>query len=103
MSVTQESIYILDKEYQVACTPEEREALHRSGKIVDEKMREIRHNGKVIGTERIAVMAALNIAHDLLQEQMGDQTRDESTLKRLQLMQQKIETLLEGEERQLKL
>lgn len=103
MSVSQESIYILDKEYLVACTPKERDALRESGRIVDEKMREIRQNGKVIGTERIAVMAALNIAHDLLLEKHGDETRDETMRNRLRLMQQKIEALLVGEERQLKL
>lgn len=103
MSVTQESIYILDKEYQVACTPEEKEALLQSSKIVDEKMREIRNSGKIVGTERIAVMAALNIAHDLLQEHVDDQSRNETTINRLRLMQQKIVALLEGEDRQLKL
>ena len=61
------TVKILDKEYQVAC-PEEQEAeLMVSAKYLDKQMRSIRETGKVIGLERIAVMAALNISHELLQ------------------------------------
>jgi cell division protein ZapA len=61
------SVKILDKEYQVAC-PEEQEAdLVVSAKYLDKQMRDIRDTGKVIGLERIAVMAALNISYELLQ------------------------------------
>jgi cell division protein ZapA len=57
----------MDKEYQVAC-PEEQEAeLVISAKYLDKQMRSIRDTGKVIGLERIAVMAALNISYELLQ------------------------------------
>jgi cell division protein ZapA len=69
-SVTQAhtvTVKILDKEYQVAC-PEEQEAeLAVSAKYLDKQMRSIRDTGKVIGLERIAVMAALNISYELLQ------------------------------------
>ncbi len=58
-------IRVLDKEYQVSCPPEEREALMRSADDLDARMREIRKSGNVIGLERIAVMAALNLAHEL--------------------------------------
>jgi cell division protein ZapA len=67
------SVKILDKEYQVAC-PEDQEAdLIVSAKYLDKQMRDIRDTGKVIGLERIAVMAALNISYELLQasEQPG--------------------------------
>jgi cell division protein ZapA len=61
------TVKILDKEYQVAC-PEEQEAeLIASAKYLDKQMRKIRDTGKVIGLERIAVMAALNISFELLQ------------------------------------
>lgn len=61
------TVKILDKEYQVAC-PEEQEAeLIISAKYLDKQMRGIRDSGKVIGIERIAVMAALNISYELLQ------------------------------------
>jgi len=61
------TVTILDKEYKVAC-PEEQEAeLVVSAKYLDKQMRSIRDTGKVIGLERIAVMAALNLSHELLQ------------------------------------
>jgi len=61
------TVKILDKEYQVAC-PEDQEAeLVVSAKYLDKQMRNIRETGKVIGLERIAVMAALNISYELLQ------------------------------------
>ena len=67
------TVKILDKEYQVAC-PENQEAeLTVSAKYLDKQMRNIRDTGKVIGLERIAVMAALNISHELLQaSEQGD-------------------------------
>ena len=60
------SVHILGKEYQVSCPPEEVEELKASGQLLDERMREIRETGKVVGLDRIAVMAALNIAHMFL-------------------------------------
>ena len=61
------AVKILDKEYQVACPEEQEEALVTSAKYLDKQMRGIRDTGKVIGIERIAVMAALNISYELLQ------------------------------------
>jgi cell division protein ZapA len=61
------TVKILDKDYQVAC-PEDQEAqLVVSARYLDKQMRSIRDTGKVIGLERIAVMAALNISYELLQ------------------------------------
>jgi cell division protein ZapA len=60
-------VKILDKEYQVACPREERQALVESAHLLDERMKAIRGTGAVIGLERIAVMAALNLSHELLQ------------------------------------
>jgi len=68
-------VRILDKEYLVACPEEERDALIRAARHLDTKMREIRASGKVFGAERIAVMAALNITHELLErDSMSDAT-----------------------------
>ncbi len=63
----QVSIRILDKDYRIACDPREQDGLRESARLLDGKMREIRQSGRVIGTDRIAVMAALNIAHELVQ------------------------------------
>lgn len=60
------TIHILDKEYMISCTEEERHDLQRSADYLDSKMREIRDSGKIVGSDRIAVMAALNISHELL-------------------------------------
>jgi cell division protein ZapA len=63
------TVHILDKEYCIACPAEERANLESAARYLDGKMREIRSGGKVIGADRIAVMAALNITHDLLHKQ----------------------------------
>lgn len=61
------TINILDKEYRITCGEGEREALIASAYHLDARMKEIRSSGKVVGMDRIAVMAALNIAHEFLQ------------------------------------
>ncbi|MDH0646853.1 cell division protein ZapA [Pseudomonas sp. GD03858] len=63
------TVQILDKEYSIICPPEERNNLVGAARYLDGKMREIRSSGKVIGADRIAVMAALNITHELLHRQ----------------------------------
>lgn len=65
------TVTILGKEYTVACPENERLELLESAGYLDKKMREIRDGGKVLGTDRIAVMAALNIAHELLHQKSG--------------------------------
>ncbi|GAB2510055.1 cell division protein ZapA [Microbulbifer agarilyticus] len=65
------AVTILDKEYRVACSEEEQAGLQASAKLLNERMAKIRNSGSVIGAERIAVMAALNIAHELLQAKAG--------------------------------
>ena len=60
------TVHILDKEYCIACPEQERSNLESAARYLDSKMREIRSSGKVIGADRVAVMAALNISHELL-------------------------------------
>ena len=60
------SIIILDKEYRVACPPGEQESLLASANELNKKLTEIKRKGAVIGTERIAIMAALNLCHEML-------------------------------------
>ena len=71
------TVHIMGKEYMVACSEEERSALQASADYLDKKMREIRDTGKVIGTDRIAVMAALNITYELLEN--GGSTSSEKS------------------------
>lgn len=71
------TVSILDKEYQVSCKPEEVADLKQSASYLDEKMREIKSSSNVFGLERIAVIAALNIAHDfLIQSRRTDEVID---------------------------
>ena len=62
------SVKILDKEYQVKCLAGEVDALRKSASYLDEQMRAMRSNSSVIGLERIAVMASLNIANEMLKQ-----------------------------------
>jgi cell division protein ZapA len=66
------SVRILEKEYFVACPHEERADLLDSAELLNGKMREIRDSGKVVGLDRIAVMAALNLANELLKTRGKD-------------------------------
>ncbi|MBK4999326.1 cell division protein ZapA [Pseudomonas sp. S31] len=73
------TVQILDKEYSIICPPEERNNLVGAARYLDGKMREIRSSGKVIGADRIAVMAALNITHELLHRQEAPATATSGT------------------------
>ncbi len=64
-------VKILDKEYQVACPAEEQAGLLEAARYLDQQMRNIRSSGKIIGLERIAVMAALNISYELREASKG--------------------------------
>jgi cell division protein ZapA len=64
-------VNILGRSYRVSCEDGEREALMKAVAYLDQKMGEIKQSGKVSGTDRIAVMAALNIAHELLSTKLG--------------------------------
>lgn len=59
----------MDKEYRVSCPPEEQDSLRASAAFLNGKLDEIRGKGSIIGTERIAIMAALNLAHELVTNQ----------------------------------
>jgi cell division protein ZapA len=62
-------VHLLGKEYPIVCSEDEMHDLLIAARFLDERMRKIRETGRVIGTERIAIMAALNIAHELIQAQ----------------------------------
>lgn len=88
------SIRILEKEYHVSCPPEERAALLDSAEFLNRKMREIRDSGKVVGLDRIAVMAALNIANDLLLARGRDEGLEKDMAGRLRTMCERAESAL---------
>jgi len=87
-------IHILDKEYLVACPENEREALFASAELLTGKMKEIRDSGKIVGADRIAVMAALNMAHELLNHINSKDDYQHSISKRIRALQDKIDIAL---------
>lgn len=84
------TVRILDKEYRIACASEEQDALIESARLLDQRMREIRQTGRVVGSDRIAVMAALNIAHELLQSRRGSGKVDREANQRLRNLQDRL-------------
>jgi cell division protein ZapA len=101
-SYAQVSVRILDKEYQVACPASERTELLDSAEVLDAKMREIQNTGRVVGLDRIAVMAALNMANDLLRAQARDRQLDGDVSARLKSISDRVESVL-GSAKQLDL
>ena len=85
-------VTILDKDYEVACAPGEVEALKSSARHVDRQMQSIRNSGKVIGFDRVAVMAALNIANEVL----GSESRRKATDQKISALAGKLEQKLPG-------
>ena len=88
------TIQILDKDYRVTCGEDEQAALVESAKYLDSKMREIRDSGKVIGADRIAVMAALNIANEMLQQLQHREQVSRTMSTRIRSLEDKIDTAL---------
>ncbi len=92
--IAQVSVRILDKEYQVACPADERTDLLDSAEILNAKMREIRDTGRIVGLDRIAVMAALNMANDLIHAQARDEELEGSISDRLKMISDRVDTVL---------
>ena len=87
-------IMILDKEYMVSCPDDEKEALDASVRHLTEKMSEIRSTGKVVGIDRIAVMAGLNLAHEAIQSGSAIDSGANSTGTHLRELNTRIEEAL---------
>jgi cell division protein ZapA len=96
------SVRILDKEFLIACPPEQRAALAQSAELLNEQLREIRGTGKVVGLERMMVMAALNMANDLVRLRAREQERETQLSARLRQMHERVENVV-GQSRQLEL
>ena len=87
-------VTILDREFRVACPQEERAELLDAVAYLDKNMREIRDAGKITSVERIAIMAALNIAHELLTMRLGNGFDMSDFKRRMENMQAAIDTVL---------
>ncbi|MES2499072.1 MAG: cell division protein ZapA [Pseudomonadota bacterium] len=94
MSTTKSiDVNIMGREFAVACTDEERAGLLEAVRYLDKKMHDIRDTGKVVGVERIAIMAALNLSHELLHTKTGDVDIGDYK-RRISLMQNQIDELM---------
>jgi cell division protein ZapA len=89
------SVRIMEKEYVVACPYEERAALLDAAEFLNGRMREIRDSGKVVGHDRIAVMAALNLAHEFLKGRDRETKTDSGVGNRMRALRERVEGALE--------
>ena len=96
------TIRILEKEYQVACPASEKADLMASAELLNKKMREIRDSGKVVGLDRVAVMAALNMANELLKRTGDEQQLKDIVGLRVKAMSERLDAAL-GPSQQLNL
>ncbi len=86
------SVSILDKEYQVACKPEEHHELMRAASELDSRMRAVRKSGSIVGLERIAIMVALNLCHEL--QQRPSSGNDPELTRSLTRLNEKLDSAL---------
>ena len=93
------TIRILEKEYQVSCPAEEKANLLASVEVLNKKMREIRDSGKVIGLDRIAIMAALNLANELLKRAGDDRQLKDVFGPRVRAMSARLDEALKPDQR----
>ena len=91
----QVTVRILEKEYFISCPQDERAALLDSAEYLNKKMREVRDTGKVVGADRIAVIAALNMANELLRLRKQDTEIQGAVSGRVKNMRERIENALQ--------
>ncbi len=89
------TVKILEKDYRIACPENEQNSLLASADLLNSKMKEFRDSGKATGTDTIAVMAALNLTHELLESKSTLDSSDQTITKRLKVMQDDIENALQ--------
>lgn len=92
------TVQILDREYRVTCPLGEEDDLQASADLLDKRMQEIKDSGKVVGTDRIAVMVALNVVHELLQNQPANSHTTSFLNSRIKALREKVDTALETTE-----
>ena len=96
------SIRILEKEYLIACPPEERADLQRAATLLNTRLRETRDSGKIIGTEKLLMMAALNMANDLAKLQAREERVSADFGARVKTMRERVErALVQGQQLEL--
>jgi cell division protein ZapA len=88
------AVHLLDKEYLLACTAEERPGLLSAAALLDRKMREVRTAARSASLDRVAVLAALNLAHELLQQRAQAQTSDGAVNQDVSILRAKLDAAM---------
>ena len=96
------TISVMQKEFQVACPEGEEESLLRAARDLSEQMEAIRSSGKVVGMDRIAIMAALNMSHELLTGHTKVQTSQDYARLRIRALNDRLESAI-ADGKQLKI
>lgn len=95
MSATEPvSVHILDREYTVGVAPDERSGLMAAAKLLDSRMREVRGSNRMAAVDRVAVLAALNLAHELQQLRDEQHARNREVERTLQDLHRKLDAAL---------
>jgi len=96
------SVQILDKEYLIACPPEEQDDLQRAATLLNQRLKQIREQGKVMGTERLVIMAALNMANELAKISSREERATSELGTRVRSMRERVErALVHGQQLEL--
>ena len=90
------TVRILDREYTVGVEPDERDGLLSAAKLLDAKMREIRGSNRMAGVDRIAILAALNLAHELQLARSDTARRERELARTVGAMQRKLDDLFDA-------
>lgn len=91
------NVRLLDREYTIGVEPGERESLLAAARLLDAKMREVRGGNRMAAIDRVAVLAALNMAHELHQLREDTRERDVAILRGIQQMQRRLDALDGGD------
>ena len=90
------SVTLLDREFQFACSPDEREALRDAARHLDERLRQVKSTGRLVGMDRIAIMAALNLADELLKLKGTLEERSKQVDRRIRMLADELDDALDS-------
>jgi len=90
------SVIILDKKYQFACEPEQRNDLVEAARLLDERMSEIKETGRLLSLERIALQAALNFSAEIMKMRAAENYRKQNFDNRIKILADQIDDALKS-------
>jgi len=96
MSSEPVNIRVLDREYTIGVEPDARDSLVAAAKLLDSKMREVRGANRMAAVDRIAVLAALNLAHELQQLREDGGSQDRELVRTLDALQRKLDGAIDA-------